>query len=493
MARTRPLPEKFLHDVWAQQLFTTGRLESHEGHPVIVLNPGTPNPDTGPDFINAKIQIGGTVYAGDVEIHRSIDEWTRHLHHTDRRYNRVVLHVVMKSKNLRAGTATESGRAVPTLILDRFLIEPVRALWRKPAGRNSRREPERIPCYDVNHTVPEAVKYNWIAILGRRRIELKVRAMQNRLYELASPDNYDLREPVIPYGERESPDGNAPPPPRRFPSPEDLRKKDAWEQLLYESIAEALGYSKNQIPFRRLASIVPLARLRDIDPPDREAYLFMMAGFLDDRNGGAYVRTLRERIRAARIRLLQKPLEQTEWQFFRLRPNNFPTLRIAGLATIADRMIGEAPLERFVSIMKNPALSPRNRLRELRSYVTVPARGYWRKHYTFGRRAQRPLTHLVGKNRADELAINAIIPFLYLYGRTFRDVGIRLGTEAVFDAMPAPPPNAVTRRIEPDLRIGRRAEKPALLYQGKIHLYKLYCREHRCGECTIGKSSDNPI
>lgn len=488
MPRTTMLPEKFLHEVWAQQLFRTAHLESHEGHRISIVDPGTPNSDTGPDFLNAKIQIGDTLYAGDVEIHRTLDEWSAHLHHHDPRYNKVILHVVMNRNEELSGTTTESGRRVPTIILDQFLIEPVRAVWRQSITGERQRRLDHIACYGKNDPVDDTVKTNWIHTLGMRRMELKVRTMRNRLHELASPDNFDLREPAARYGEIPF-QGNIDevPPPVRPPSTDDLRRKEAWEQLLYESVAEALGYAKNQLPFRRLSALVTFPRLSEIPGNAREALLFTMAGLLDNNDADTYQDELREIVRNEKIRYKQSPMDATEWQFFRLRPQNFPTLRIAALARIAGRMIENPVLEYLLTTVKAPGIPPRERIKGIRNYFIIPAEGYWKNHYTFGKKASRNLTQLIGKSRVDEITINVIIPFLFLYARTYKDIELRSNTEELYSSLPAPAENNITRKIDTELLKGQRKRTDAPAYQGKIHLYKFYCREERCSECEIGK------
>ncbi len=488
MPRTTLLPKKFLHEVWSQQLFRTASLESHEGLSVTIIDPGTPNTDTGPDFLNAKIQIGDTLYAGDIEIHRTLEDWSTHLHQHDPRYNKVILHVVMKSGSDFERTTTESGRKVPTLILDQFLIEPVRAVWQKSISGERSRRLDHIACYGKNDGVDHNLKLNWITTLGMRRIELKVRTMHNRLHELASPDNYDLREPAARYGEIPF-QGNIDeiPPPARPPSVNDLRKKDAWEQLLYESIAEALGYSKNQLPFRRLSSLVTFPRLRELPGDAREGLLFEMAGLLDNTTDDTYQKELRHTVRNEKTKIKHSPMDATEWQFFRLRPQNFPTLRIAALARIVERMIDNPVLEFLLGTVKQPDAVPRNKIKEIRNYFTIPAEGYWKNHYTFGKKASRKLTQLIGRSRIDEITINVILPFLFLYARTYKDIDLRGATEELFSTLSAPADNNITRKIDKELLNGKPEKTTAPMYQGKIQLYKFYCREERCGECEVGK------
>jgi hypothetical protein len=483
------LPEKFLHEIWAQQLFNTAQLESHEGLPVRILNPGRPNTDTGPDFLEAKILIGGTVYAGDVEIHRDLDEWQAHLHQSDRRYNRVIMHVVMHSDREYPETITESGRSVPTLILENFLIEPVRSVWQRSISAERSRRLHRIPCFTRNRQAGADLIGRWIETLGRRRLELKVRSMQNRLYELASPDNHDLREPAARYGE--IPYGGDPdelPPPLRPPGVDDLRRRDAWEQLYYESLAESLGYSKNQSAFRRLSSLVTFPFLREQPVETIEAVLFGVSGLLDINDTDPYASRLREIFQQHHVSRRKERMSNTEWQFFRLRPQNFPTLRIAGLAVLVRRMSGIPLLEWLLDSIRESDSSGGVPLRKVYEYFTVTAEGYWKDHYTFGKRASAPIVHLVGKSRVDEILINVAIPFLFLYARIYKNIALRSGTERILESIQAPGANTITRKIDEELIRGKASLKDATAYQGKIQLYKFYCRDERCAECEVGKA-----
>ena len=127
------------------------------------------------------------------------------------------------------------------------------------------------------------------------------------------------------------------------------------------------------------------------------------------------------------------------------------------------------------------------KIKEIRKYFNVSANGYWKNHYTFGKPASRNLTQLIGKSRIDEITINVIIPFLFLYARTYKDIELRSATEELYSALAAPADNNITRKIDEELLSGTRKKSNAPVYQGKIQLYKFYCREERCSECNIGK------
>ncbi len=149
-------------------------------------------------------------------------------------------------------------------------------------------------------------------------------------------------------------------------------------------------------------------------------------------------------------------------------------------------MIDNPVLEFLLGTVKQPDAVPRNKIKEIRNYFTIPADGYWKNHYTFGKKASRKLTQLIGRGRIDEITINVILPFLFLYARTYKDIDLRGGTEELFSTLSAPADNNITRKIDKELLNGKPEKTTAPMYQGKIQLYKFYCREERCGECEVG-------
>ena len=134
--------ERFLRHIWSKQYLRAAPLRTTDGSPVRVLLPGDLNDDEGPDFLNAKVRIGSTMFAGDVEMHRTVAEWIRHHHDNDARYNRVVLHVVLEGDEGIPPTISQSGRTIPTLVLEPFLPEAIHTIWKQTVlDEQSRRHP----------------------------------------------------------------------------------------------------------------------------------------------------------------------------------------------------------------------------------------------------------------------------------------------------------------------------------------------------------------
>ncbi|TAK60251.1 MAG: DUF2851 family protein [Bacteroidetes bacterium] len=493
------VPERFLKQLWKHQNFATDILRTTDDRKIEILQPGTPNFDGGPDFQNAKVRIGGVVYRGDVELHQNFDDWVKHSHHRDPNYNRVILHVVFRAERLNAATTTASQREIPALVLEHYLTSSFRELWETMILDERSERLTNIKCFDLNEDVPSEMLQRWLNKLAIERIELKMRRFEERLKELIDEQRLFLKEPPR-YGE--IPFGINPedlPVPVQLYTTRDFSNAHLWEQLIYEGYMEALGYSKNQEPFVKVARSVPLHRMMErVGNTDEqelaiEAMLFGISGLLsssgrkDDDQSKKHVALLQERWKAFRTQYRGEVCHESEWQFFRLRPENFPTVRIAGAAILIKRQLQQRLLKSLIRILKNDGLRIKEKYQELINLFEVNAEGYWSSHYRFGEQAKKPLTKLVGNARADEILQNVVVPICFLYARTFKDKDVRNATLDVFDHCLPSSDNSILRTMNEQLIKDKLKLKNAKLQQGALQLYKFYCAEEKCGECAVGK------
>lgn len=497
------IPERFLRQLWKRQEFTTSSLTTVDSKPLTIFSPGTFNADAGPDFLDALVKIGDITYRGDVELHQTLEEWKVHAHDKDPRYNRVVLHVVFDAGSADIPSLTKSKRTVPVLILKPYLTGPYRDIWRKMIFDERAERIAYIKCYRKNHAVEQEIITAWLKKLATERMELKIRRFDERLRQLAEWEELRIQEPPTRYGE--IPFGVSPedlPPPAIRPSPKLFAKTSLWSQLLYEGIFEALGFSKNREPFLRLAQNVPLERImavteqhaeRVIDPTTlAEAYLFGAAGLLEvdlrplDSATKQYVRQLRSIWKSIRPTFAHEVLDPSDWKFFRLRPDNFPTVRIAGAARFLTRSRTTQLLRAIVQTIKAEQ-SPKEKHGALESLFIVPADGFWQTHYHFGHDAKRTLSTLIGKSRANEIIANVVVPIALLYARMFKDRDARHGALQIFQHSPPLSENSITKIIAQQLIKNKLTHASAMMQQGMLQLYKYYCVEERCGECAVGK------
>lgn len=445
------VPEQFLRHLWQEQKLPPTRLLTSDGARVTVRYRGTVNTDGGPDFTGALIRIGGVLYRGDVEIHVRESSWRAHGHHADHHYNSVILHVVLSAGRPAGKSRTASGRTVPLLVLPGCSTSRTYTQWVRACSRRSPR-PDR--CRVRTGLAPLRGR---LQSLGLARIERRVRFLRNRLGALT--------------GERGS---------------------GAWEQMLYECLMEGMGYAKNRTSFFSLAHDLPLSLLKCHGLRERrtvQAALFGASGLLPplrsigDSESRLYVRTLRRRWRAMR---LESRLHEADWMFFRLRPANFPTARLAAVSLLLPSLFSGNLLECLLGILSRPEDSRGARYRAVKALFRISAQGYWSRHLRFGGESGEGIA--LGRARIQELIVNSIVPVLLLYARVSGDRRLRRESLAMLRALPDGKENSITQRVSAALGAGGpRAFRRPLQQQGLIHLHRLYCSRKRCRRCPLRK------
>jgi hypothetical protein len=497
------IPERFLRQLWKTRHFSLTNLRTLDDLPLEIISPGKPNNDSGPDFLHAVLRIGNILHRGDVEIHQHNEDWFLHRHHTDPRYNSVILHVIFSSEQSPRPPVTQRKRTIPLLALDRYLIPPFRTTWQKMILDERAERQSPIPCSTVNSEVDRMLLQKWLQRLSIERMELKVRRFEERLKEMITEYLLQAKEPPPRYGE--VPFGINPeelPPPISPFSIAEFRRLQIWEQLLYEGTMEALGYSKNQDPFLKLSRAVPLHFLHQVIDQYREeekeerltAVLFATAGLFPirgenlDGESRVYIRQLKEIWKKIRQDYYGEILNRSDWQFFRLRPENFPTIRIGGAVHIIRRIMQHELLHSLIQIAKDRHANALSKLSLLEHIFIVEADGFWSRHFRFGEPARQPITRLIGSARVHDIVLNVIIPISMLYARIFKERDVREGILEIFEACRTENKNSIIEILNRDLLRGKIEIKSAMVQQGMLQLYKFYCLEHRCSECAIGNT-----
>lgn len=497
MRRTQNIHERFIRHIWSRQYLQRSNLKTTEGKPIRVIDVGELNFDGGPDFGNAKVKIGPTTYCGDVEIHRNAAEWLQHLHQDDPRYNKVILHVVLEGNTEGSPTIAQSGRKIPTLVLEPFLSESIRSIWQKTILDERARAGETIKCYRVNNDVSEDLLRKWLRKLSVERLELKLRRFDERLKELAHHQSMAAHEPLYAYGA--VPVQGYPeeiPPPHHDLTQQELSNKSLWEQILYEGLMECLGYNKNQEPFVRLAKSATLKTIAECglmnDNVKLEALLFGAAGLLpkirsvEEKESRDYVKILAKEWNEIKKSFRSPLLHTADWQFFPTRPANFPTLRLSAAPAIVQKFFAEDLFRTIIQLIKSPQEEKKKR-ETLQALLHVEPNEFWSNHYNFDERLPKRVQAL-GSERINDMIINAIAPIAFLYARTFKDKNVREGTLRLYEFFPPLTENSLTRLMEKQLLKGKLKLNSVSLQQGVIQLYKFYCREERCDECEVGRA-----
>ena len=261
------ITEERLRAIWQHQLFDCSSLQTFEGKPLSVLSPGTPNPDCGPDFLNAVVRIGRTLFRGDVEFHRREDDWTTHGHHLDTHYNSVILHVILTPGLSSAYTASK--RRLPVLLLPQSSVQHLQQLDADRTSVVGSHQRFRLSCAGVADP-PAELLIGWLAHLGMERLQSRVRIFGERLIQLAEEEQGIFREFRLHDMCHE--EGLA---------LHALRSPELWAQLLYEGTMEGLGYSKNREAFRSLAHNVSLRILQQFGLSNTQTAMAILFGRLN--------------------------------------------------------------------------------------------------------------------------------------------------------------------------------------------------------------------
>ncbi len=493
MHRTPKLYEKELYSVWQNKAFES-ELTTRAGDEIDVINPGEFNRDSsGPDFLNARIQIGNLTYIGDVEIDREYNDWKHHGHNIDRKYNKVVLHICFNNKYRQSYVYNKDGRKIPSLCLSDFLSEAEIQKINQEIDHRKKELSHSLKCIEHQQEVQTVFKKKFIGKLGIQRFEKKCLRMYGRLKQLKYLNELHVKEPDINYDLSEEFQN------RNF-NPVDFKDKKLWEQLLYEYVFEALGFSKNKNAMLKLARLVKLNFVEKLErgenfPLILESTYFYVAGLGPDlanlpaETNSEYVRKLGKTWEAISRIYDGGLMDETEWHFFKLRPHNFPTIRIAGgvdfvLALLERDLIGKI-IRKFTEIRKDTVL-----IGSIRSLFIYKSHGYWQSHYVFNKKGSNNIKYFIGSARADEIMVNVILPFLSVYFDIFGKTELSKKVLHIYNAYHQKNTNKIVHDVSENIGMEAFLSKTVFI-QGMIELFRLYCSKSKCLECDLGKQVFN--
>ena len=409
--------EEFLYYIWENRL-TNKDLKTTESEAVDIVATGYRNTDSGPDFLEAKIQIGDKLWAGHVEIHVKSSDWNRHGHQNDKAYKNVILHVVYDN-DIQVND-------IPTLELKGHFDESLFTQYQKLISSKN-----WIPCEKSIARVPVFTRLSWLDRMAVERLESK----SETVTKILEANQFD------------------------------------WEDALYKLLMRYFGLKVNNEAFEYLANILPFKTL--LKHADHlvqvEAMLMGCAGFLDDDFTEEYPLLLKREfaVMKAKFNLLTMPAER--WKFMRMRPSNFPTIRLAQMAQLIHK--------NGCLFSKIKAAKDTN---EVKALFDVKASEYWETHYRLGVIAESKPKHL-GEATADVLMINAVAPLLFCYGKLHKDESM-CETAMQFLEDTEAEDNAIIRHY---VQCCITAEN-AMQTQALLHLYSYFCKRKRCLECRIG-------
>jgi hypothetical protein len=482
--------EKFLYEIWKNQDFDKV-LYTQQNDRITIVDAGSANSDSdGPDFKNARITIGNITYNGDVEIDLFHSDWKGHGHFLNKKYNKVILHIVLNNHTNEHFVYTQEGRKVHSILLESFLKKDIRSeIQQAIITEREKRLEQRMPCSQLNTKVSKKEKLAYMFDLGFARFREKREKMLQRLKEITYLKELHLKEPIIQYDLDENFHN------RKFVS-KDFSNRQIWHQLIYESIFSALGYSSNKDIMRRLAEAVDIQFLTEfINEEDfvftAEAILFNVAGLipeveiLPDEETTEYTRNLYQRWKKIEKKYDGRTFHAANWHFFKLRPQNFPTVRIAGGVRLLEKMLKENLVENIIEFFKRTN-NPRRLSADLRNLFTIKAQGFWKKHFVFDQPSKADLKYFVGMSRVDEIIINIILPIMSIYFDIFNKHDLARKVLKLYLNYYQMSDNSVVIEVSNTLALGD-GGKRTVYSQGMIKLFKDFCTPEKCLECSIGK------
>lgn len=410
--------ERLLQYIWQFQCYNLTALVTVENDPVKIINPGILNPNQGPDFLNAKIKVGTTIWAGTIELHVRSSDWRNHRHSEDKNYNNVVLHVVWDHD-------TDLILPFPTVVLQnrvsKILLHKYALLMQSAVF---------IPCEKNINRVNTLTWKSWMDRMIVERLMEKMRSVKGIL----------------------------------------LQNNNHWEETCWLMLANNFGGKVNGEAFFELAGSLPLSLLgkHRNQPQQIEALLFGQAGLLNRSFKDEYPAMLKAEYaflkKKYRLRKLVMPV-----MFLRMRPANFPGIRLAQLARLLQQS------KHLFAAVKNL-----DSVIEIKKMLDITPDDYWNDHYVFDD-VSAFRKKILGAQTKHTIIINSFVPLLFTYGELQQEEGYKHKALQWLEELPAEK-NQVTRGFE---ALGIRNTN-AFYSQALYQLKRSYCEKKRCLDCAIG-------
>jgi len=426
-AKTLTMTERLLQFIWQFQYFNKNNLVTVDGEPVEVINPGIFNSNQGPDFLNARLMIGAATWAGTVELHLKSSDWNRHRHHEDGNYSNVILHVVWENDRYQNNIPVlELKDRVAKLLLQRY--------------EELMRSTSFIPCENNISDVRDITWSSWKERLLAERLQRKSMVADAFLKQ----NNYH------------------------------------WEETFWWLLARNFGMKVNGEAFESIArslSLNVLAKHKN-QIHQLEALLFGQAGLLEEQferteeapADNDYPVMLQREYRFLQQKYKLKRVHVPLYSL-RMRPDNFPSVRLAELA-----MLVHESSHLFSKIKETSSAS------EIKKFFEVTANDFWHYHYQF-KESSAFKQKKVGTSMSENIIINTVAPLLFSYGTYYNDNSYKEKAVRCLQEIPAEK-NLITKGFK-ELHI---ENKTAMDSQALIELKNEYCNKKRCLECSIGNA-----
>jgi hypothetical protein len=426
------MKEEFLHYVWKYQKFISGKLFSSNGEEVSVILVGQHNLNSGPDFFNSQLYIGSQLWAGNVEIHIKSSDWYVHHHEVDQAYDNVILHVVWENDS---EIYRKDGTTIPTVEINNSITRDTMSSYKRLFSQKHK----WINCESEYGHVDDFVHKAWLERIFVERLERKSEVIMDQLE----------------------------------------KNNNHWESLLFQLLCKNFGLKVNGDAFHSIAQSIDFSVVNKCNQnqQDLESLLFGQAGFLEVDKEDGYLIKLQNNFAFLKYKFNLKDSTAFASKFFRLRPRNFPTIRLSQLASLyckKRQLFSEV-------IFDASANASVKSLSEFYTIFDVSASEYWDTHYNFGVVSARHKKKL-SKKFIDLLLINTIIPLQFCYakqmGKDVSDLLLELTSSISAEE------NSIVKKyneLKPNVI-------SAFESQALLQLKTEYCNKMRCLDCAVGNA-----
>ena len=423
--KVKSMNEDFLQYVWQYKMFSKVDFKTTNNEELTILKSGLHNKNAGPDFLNSQLKIDDQTWIGNVEIHLKASDWYVHKHETDANYDAVILHVVWEND---AVIFMRNNKPIPTLVLKDFVDETVLKNYRNLFSKTT----SWILCKDTIMAVDDFTFSNWKERLFFERLERKSEEINNLLQH----------------------------------------ENNNFEAVLFQLLFKNFGLKVNGDAFLRLAQSVDFSVIQKIclDENKFAALLFGQAGFLEEDIQDEYSQQLKKEYTYLQHKFKIVPIPKNEFSFFRMRPNNFPTIRIAQLVSLFHKY--QNLFSKLIEI---------NNLKGFYELFGVAVNPFWQTHYNFESLSKKSAKKLT-TSFIDLLIINTIIPLKFLYQKNRGEVNTASFLELLNKIKPEK--NSIISKFL-DIGVG---SKNSFETQALLELKNSYCAPKRCLECAIGNA-----
>jgi hypothetical protein len=417
------ITEDFLHFVWQYQLVNYAELKTLKGESIQVIQAGTHNKNSGPDFSLAKIIIDNTTWAGNIEIHIKTSDWFKHKHQHNKKYENIILHIVYEHDVDDASLAkmnfpvAEIKKLIPVALSEKY--------------KSIIQHKGKIPC---EHLIGDIDTFRFKSGLNRLAFE-RLQIKSDKVFDLLKVN------------------------------------KDSWEETMYQLVARSFGLKINAETFEKLAQRLPLKIIgkHKNNLLQIEALLFGTAGLLHNDLNDDYGIALHKEFQFLKAKYNLQPLEKHEWHFLRLRPAAFPTIRLSQFAMLLFQNV-----HLFSKIKENMAY------KNIQQFFKINVSTYWQQHYVFDTLSEKRNKSL-GNSTVDLIMLNSIVPVMFAYGLYTDNETIKEKAVNLLESI-----TAESNSIIKEWAALKYQAENALESQALLQLKNEYCNKKRCLNCHVG-------